>query len=203
MNISCEEIVQKYLLRQNPLYAFNFPLSLLVAIVIFGVSKAFKWSSNSYVIQILIPILAFLLTMVLIDIVSKMMISKEKYNTCKLWSTDKKSKHNFEYYENNENNENNENQKNIDYKDTFTNNNDQNIVESPIEVMATLKPYPIEFNNDNSAKCIEKSNCCSLCSGTDNPCKIIAPIPGPQWLPQTAETVQNNLKNGIYTPPKC
>lgn len=204
MNISCEQIVEKYLLRQNPLYAFNFPISLLVAIVIFGMSKAFQWSSNSYVLQILIPILAFLLSMVVIDLLSKVMINKTIYNsmldTCKLWSTDNKKKYNFEHFKN-EYIENNED------KEEFINSRkvveNINIVENPIETISNLQPYPIESINEDNAKCIENSNCCNLCSGTNNPCKIIAPIPGPQWMPQTAETVQNNLKNQIYTPGKC
>jgi phosphate/sulfate permease len=204
MNISCEQIVEKYLLRQNPLYAFNFPISLLIAIIIFGMSKAFQWSSNSYVIQILIPILAFLLSMVAIDLLSKVMINKTTYNnmlnTCKLWSTDNKKKHNFEHFEN-EYIENNED------KEEFVNSHkvveNINIVENPIETISNLTPFPIESINESNAKCIENSNCCNLCSGTNNPCKIIAPIPGPQWMPQTAETVQNNLKNQIYTPGKC
>lgn len=205
MNISCEQIVEKYLLRQNPLYAFNFPISLLIAIIIFGISKAFEWSSNSYVIQILIPILAFLLSMVAIDLLSKVMINKTTYNnmlnTCKLWSTDKKN--NFEHFKNEyiENNENNEDNEEFINSHKIVEN--INIVENPIESISNLKPYPIESINENNAKCIENSNCCNLCSGTNNPCKIIAPIPGPQWMPQTAETVQNNLKNQIYTPGKC
>ena len=228
MNISCEQIVEKYLLRQNPLYAFNFPISLLIAIIIFGISKAFEWSSNSYVIQILIPILAFLLSMVAIDLLSKVMINKTTYNnmlnTCKLWSSDNKKKYNFEHFEdeskenseynedtqyvdNNEDAEDTEDPEDTEYSEKFINNNkvvkNTNIVENPIETISNLEPYPIESINENNAKCIENSNCCNLCSGTNNPCKIIAPIPGPQWMPQTAETVQNNLKNQIYTPGKC
>ena len=36
-----------------------------------------------------------------------------------------------------------------------------------------------------------------------NPNNLVAPIPGPTWLPQSAESVQNRLKNGIYTASKC
>ena len=65
MELNCKEIVERYLLNQNPLYAFSFPIAILVAIIFFGVAKAYKWSDNSYVNQLLIPILALLLTMVL------------------------------------------------------------------------------------------------------------------------------------------
>jgi hypothetical protein len=58
--MNCETAIEKYLLNQNPLYAFSFPLALLVSIIMFGVSKAYKWSENSYINQILVPILSLL-----------------------------------------------------------------------------------------------------------------------------------------------
>ena len=78
---NCKILAETHLLNQNPLYAFNFPIALLVGIVFFGLSKAFKWSSNSYINQILIPIVAFLLTMVIIDVISRLMISKQEKET--------------------------------------------------------------------------------------------------------------------------
>jgi hypothetical protein len=90
--INCTKIVEEYLLNKNPLYTFSFPLSLLIAIIMFGVAKARQWSENSYINQILIPILAFLGTMVLIDIISRMMISSEEKDylikKCKIWMHD-------------------------------------------------------------------------------------------------------------------
>ena len=62
MDINCEQVAEKYLLNQNPLYAFSFPLSILIAIIVFGISKAYELSDNSYINQILVPILALLLT---------------------------------------------------------------------------------------------------------------------------------------------
>jgi len=98
MNLNCDKIVEKYLLIQNPLYAFNFPISILVAIILFGCSKAFKWSNNSYVNQLLIPVLGFLLSMVLIEFISKWMISDEEKSRltilCKQWMHDPKVKSN-------------------------------------------------------------------------------------------------------------
>ena len=92
MEINCEQLIEEYLLNKNPLYSFSFPISLLIAIVVFGISKARNWSSNSYINQILIPILTFLLTMVVIDIVSRMMISSEEkahlIQKCKIWMHD-------------------------------------------------------------------------------------------------------------------
>jgi hypothetical protein len=84
-------------------------------------------------------------------------------------------------------------------------NNKKNKVIDPMCKIPNISPAPIKFNNYSNAKCIQPSNCCSLCSqpGNNNPCNLIAPVPGPQWIPETAKTVQNNLKNNIYTPSKC
>ncbi len=222
MNINCETIIEKYLLNQNPLYAFSFPLALLVAIIIFGISKAYKWSENSYINQILIPILAFLLTMVVIDVISRMMIKKEEkmrlVELCKtLLSNGSKDHPLLNKIMNNVKEksyiesftiQDNQIHNNLisDKKEANKNivvNSSKNMPIDPICEIPNISPYPLNANS-NGNSCIQNSNCCSLCSPTnDNPCNIIAPIPGPQWLPSNAETVQNNLKNNIYTPSKC
>lgn len=229
MEINCETAVEKYLLNQNPLYAFSFPLALLVAIIMFGIAKAYKWSDNSYINQILIPILAFLLTMVLIDVISRMMIKKEEkvrlVELCKSLMSNPSSKNhpllskmlaNYKEKSNIENfssgdfssqhniihNSLMSNKKEMINKDTILNSS-KNTPIDPICEIPNIMPYPLDAKS-NGTTCIQNSNCCSLCSGSnDNPCNIIAPIPGPQWLPSSAETVQNNLKNNIYTPSKC
>ena len=227
MEINCETVVEKYLLNQNPLYAFSFPLALLVAIIVFGIAKAYKWSENSYINQILIPILAFLLTMVLIDVISRMMIKKEEkirlVELCKSLMSNPSSKNHpllskmlnnykeksniesfssgdFSIQDNQMHNNLPSNKETI--KDTIVNNS-KNMPIDPICEIPNISPLSLDAVS-NGSTCIQNSNCCSLCSGTnDNPCNIIAPIPGPQWLPSSAESVQNNLKNNIYTPAKC
>ena len=201
MKNNCDTVIEKYLLNQNPLYAFSFPLSLLIAIIIFGVAKAYKWSENSYINQILIPILGFLLVNVLIDFISKMMINKEeKMKLVELCKNNveykvESNKVNIEKFTNNENIANIENE----IKTTQEKNE---VVYSNCQI-SNISPFPLEYSKDGSL-CIQDSNCCSLCSGSNsNPCNINAPIPGPQWLPSSAETVQNNLKNNKYTLSKC
>jgi hypothetical protein len=226
MDINCEKIVENYLLIQNPLYAFSFPISILLAIILFGVAKAFKWSDNSYVNQILIPILGFLLSMVIIDLLSKMMISKEEkvklLILCKQWLHDPKIKKNphlintinmdivANYQVENFSNENEELRKNLinNIKETPQfNKNDvmlqHNSVENPIAQIPNINPFPLN-SKPNGNTCIENSNCCNVCSGTnDNPCNLTTPIPGPQWMPQSADAVQNRLVNNDYTASKC
>lgn len=224
MEINCEQIVENYLLSKNPLYAFRFPLSLLISIIIFGFSKAYEWSDNSYINQILIPIVVFLLSMVILDIISRLMVSKKKMlklvQLCKIWMHEPSIKNhpilskiidieevlkyqveNFEIMDNKKdsiidinNNKISEQQYNHLQKEN---------VEIPISEIYNISPYPLEYNKD-IGPCIDNSNNFNICSTkNNNPNKLIAPIPGPQWLPQTADNVQNNLKNNIYTDNKC
>ena len=243
MEINCEQIVENYLLNKNPLYAFRFPLSILISIVFFGVSKAYKWSENSYINQILIPILTFLLSMVLLDIISRLMISQNEIaklvQLCKLWMHDPSVKNhpilskmidmnavskynNFEKFTIQDNSYNFNIQDNIQDNSYNFNINEENNreevknkileerknisvsnVESPVSELLNISPSPLEYKKEN-ALCIESSSACNLCSGSNsNPSNLISPIPGPKWLPQTAEAVQNRLKNNDYTKGSC
>jgi len=68
----------------------------------------------------------------------------------------------------------------------------------------SLLSSAINYEPNQSSMCIEKSNSCSLCSGSNsNPSNVVAPIPGPQWMPQSAEYVQRRLKNNDYTKSTC
>lgn len=233
MDINCSQVVEKYLLNKNPLYAFSFPLSILIAIIVFGMAKAYKWSDNSYINQILIPIVAFLLVMVVIDIISRQMISKKELamltEKCKLWTSDPSVKNNpilnknididlvldynnerFTTYNEQPSSVNSENNMdNMDMVDinqlAIPNISKENKVNNLIDEIPNIFPQPLEYNKFDNAMCIQPSNCCSLCSGSpnSNPCNLVAPIPGPQWIPQSAESVQNRLVNNDYTLAKC
>ena len=74
----CEKIVESFLLNKNPLYIFSFPISLIISIIVFGIATNNKWSNNSYILQILIPIVVLLLSMVCLDMISRMMISQSE-----------------------------------------------------------------------------------------------------------------------------
>ena len=218
MEINCNHVVEKYLLNQNPVYAFSLPIAVLVAILVFGISKVFNWSNNSYVNQILIPFLAFLVIMVIIDVLSRWMITKEEtehlLKLCDIWKRsnpmlkmdiDKvinfKKEKNLEFFTNDLKNK-NVNQNVNENVNENVNQNVNDVLIDPIEEMKGIHPYPLEYKKEN-AKCVSGSNCCSICSGTENSCKLNAPIPGPQWLPQNAEAVQNRLIHNDYTKNRC
>jgi hypothetical protein len=211
MNINCKEIAERYLLNQNPLYAFSFPLSILIAIIVFGCAKAFNWSNNSYIIQILIPILVLLLCMVIFDIISRNMISKNDRDKliaeCGSWNKN----NSLEKFSNINDAENINskfvniinNQMNTNIESNNQPNKEIYNVVDPIAEIPNMSPFPLE-SREIGNKCIQNSNCCSLCSGSNsNPCNIIAPIPGPQWTPQSAKSVQDRLVNNDYTEAVC
>ena len=65
------------------------------------------------------------------------------------------------------------------------------------------KPLPTPTNIQTD-KCLLGNGCGTLCSGTGvNNCGVVAPVPGPQWQPQSARAVQNRLNNGEYVPSLC
>ena len=96
MEIDCDALVERFLLIKNPLYTFNFPISILVAIVVYGVMKAYKLSTNSYITQILAPLSSLLVSMVLIDMLCRAMINqdeKDKLNRQKYEILESQNKH--------------------------------------------------------------------------------------------------------------
>ena len=209
MYINCKEIAERYLLNQNPLYAFSFPLSILIAIIVFGCAKAFNWSNNSYIIQILIPILVLLLCMVIFDIISRNMVSKNDRDKLIAECSSLNKNNSLENFSNINDAE------NINSKFVNIINDQMNIesniqhykeiynVVDPIAEIPNISPFPLE-SKEIGNKCIQNSNCISLCSGSNsNPCNIIAPIPGPQWIPQSAKSVQDRLVNNDYTEAVC
>lgn len=60
-----------------------------------------------------------------------------------------------------------------------------------------------EFETPSAKSCLSTCDTMNLCSDSSNPRNLIAPTPGPQWLPLYASTVQHNLSHGKYTPSYC
>ena len=62
------------------------------------------------------------------------------------------------------------------------------------------------INRNKTRKCfLGDCNCNALCSENPikNPCNVITAIPGPQWQPQSAESVAKRLKESNYVPSRC
>lgn len=74
----CSKVVESYLLYKNPLYAFSLPISLIIAIIVYGICVSIKYTSNSYMLQIIIPILTIIVVNGLIEFVSRAMLNKNE-----------------------------------------------------------------------------------------------------------------------------
>ena len=233
MEIDCEALIDRYLLIKNPVYTFSFPISVLVAIVVFGFIKAYKYSNNSYINQILIPLSALLVTMVFIDLVSRSLISKEEKERlkklCSSYMNDpnklKLIKHqkainmaDVEKYDGNVDGfENTDNEQNVDEPSMDLLENKSNLSNVHIFDNITTKFVKIPKSNGNDNELVgdfpkDKIKCVgdtktfngNLCSGAnDKPNGLVASVPGPLWLPQNASTVQKRLKTNNYTKNRC
>ena len=233
MEIDCEAIIDRYLLIKNPVYTFSFPISVLISIIVFGFIKAYKYSDNSYINQILIPLAALLVSMVFIDLLSRALISKdEKERLKKLCSSYMNDPNKLKMIMR---------QKALNMEDVekyngkidgfVNNNNEQYIKENNVpslEDRAKLSnvhiydnvstkfidnpsfmpknPEPKGYFPKNKIECVGDTQTYegNLCSGMDDkPKELVASVPGPQWLPQNAETVQKRLVTNNYTKNKC
>jgi hypothetical protein len=253
MDICSEKMIEQYLLFKNPLYAFRFPIALLLGIFIYGYFEMKHISSNSYIQQILIPIASILFIMVLIDMISRIMVSQNEkerlMKLCKLFMAQphmkgrtidiymiENYKGEIEGFENKDGSQipqiptvselpQQESQVIMDSfaprqksdkklnpqmerlrkhymkKEKFENQ----IITMPYDALSKNVETPLSLPTpDVSSKCIQKSDCCNLCSGSgENPCGVVTAIPGPQWLPQTARTKQQEIASGQFTPSIC
>jgi hypothetical protein len=253
MDICSEKMIEQYLLYKNPLYAFRFPIALLIGIFIYGYFEMKQISNNSYISQILIPIAAILFVMVLIDMISRVMISQSEkerlMKLCKLFMAQPHMKGrsidiymienyngNIDGFENKDGsqtpmmptvsempsqeseviadpfaprqksatklNPSMERRRKRYSKEKFEN---KGLSTMPYDELSEKVEKPLSLATPhNSAKCIQKSDCCLLCSGSnENPCKVVAPVPGPQWLPESAESKQREIASGQWTPGTC
>lgn len=191
-------MVKNYMLNQNALYIFRLPISILISIFIFNFIIRKKKIKNSYMLQIIIPFSILIITYLIITLISYLMISNDEEK--KLINICKKIGYIENYSITNEppvildNETINKNDTNISALNT-------NINKLNTDLTNTENTENEEFNN--SYGCLFKGSNGNLCSGIDNPKDLFAPIPGPQWMPQSAESVQNRLKNQDYTPSTC
>jgi len=154
MKINCDDISEIYLLNSNPLYTFRFLISLLLSIIVFGICKVYKWSNNTYIIQIIIPVLTLLFSMVLLEFISKKMISQNEKrkiaSLCNSWMNKGSKIEKFtidsnEYNFNMDSNNNDDDGKNVknkileEKKNIYVEN-----VQSPFSEIPHLSPYPLE-----------------------------------------------------------
>ena len=95
-NINCDMIVTNYLMNRNPIYKFRGPISILITLLVVGHSDKLNLSKNVYINQLVLPICVFFISMVLIDMLTRILISKDSIDKlrmkCKQWLNDPTNK---------------------------------------------------------------------------------------------------------------
>ena len=250
-NINCNKVIDDYLLNKNPIYNSRGILSILITLIIVAFSKSIRFTNNSYLNQIIIPLCVFFVCMVLFYVIGRLTISRKQRNElrvkCKQWINDPNTSTNptsrledsiilmnldnisnyngringyhlvnnreqvrerFEIKDINMPNLNkgtnvlkkdkNANI-NIDNVPVRNNNNNNNVPVPNANLLNRVVYEEINnsqnYNNAHNGECLLGNKCGSLCSGSGvNKCNIVAPVPGPQWQPQSAKFVQNRLE---------
>lgn len=94
-----------------------------------------------------------------------------------------------------------------DFRDNVSMNsfkNDPAAFESTYQMIQT-PPLPTPPSQVDKTDCLlGKDKCNPICSGNnENPCHLQTSVPGPQWQPQNASSVQNRLNKGEFVPNYC
>jgi hypothetical protein len=224
-SLQCNDAIDLYLLNKNIISKNRNIIALIISLVF---AEYVKLTKNNIINGFIVPICIYILCIILLNICLPIIISnnerkmlKEK---CMLWINDPDNKNinkniillNFndiknyvkthETYENNDlsnNNSNNNDLSNINdlynnnsnNSDTSNNNNNLNnndISNNNLNEKFTASEDINLHNTEKSTftkKILQKIN--------------LKPIPGPQWIPRSAEATQNRLNNGIYVPAYC
>lgn len=229
---NCSNIAKLILMIENPIYQHRLIISLLVSVLLsyFVIIKLVKVSKE--VLVTLVIVSTFGLHQLIEFIISKI-IDEDKLNDlvnrCSevqkenflnklddLKFEDPKSKPS-EVLDDKQRNDFN---KRVEISLETVNKFNKNISESKNEVSEKFtnpSPFdstfqkietppmpspPAQVTRDDCL--LGKDNCNPLCSGSaENPCNLQTPSPGPQWQPQSAESVQKRLTNGIFVPNLC
>ncbi len=149
---NCSKVVKSFILYQNPFYAFSFPISLFIGIIVYGICVHMKCTSNSYLSQIIIPILTIILVNLLIEVISNMMLNNNEIQKLTYICINYLNK--SEHFENEEENQ----QKKVEVinddikilNQNQNQSNDKDIV-SPLNIVDNLYNSTFEvINKDNT-----------------------------------------------------
>lgn len=266
---SCKEIMYEYALLKNPIYQHKVSIAIIVAILFMGICQYHSFIKNSYMNQLILPLLTFLFTYSAIDIYARDSVDNELIATliekCEMWQKDPIVRQNatvvddngdplvnpveVENYNSETFRENFANFKNHietmnepkmtpkdqeDFLDISRASNFSNADDSKNEYFKSCaggKHYCIQPAVDNQMNDsdhmgtfnVDKANgvvrsawetkqqdpanndatygtpkCSTLVAGKQNNCNVVAPIPGPQWMPERSMHTQARLARGDY-----
>lgn len=210
-NVNCREMVEENILRDNVLYRYRWSFAILLAIVITAMCQHLKLPG--YVSGLFIPLGTVFLSEKVLDYIARQNLDRSKVvkmiTTCdeEIANLDQKIQAAVS------------NLPNVVDADNvvverfgcpYANKEDkkkfENFYSKEIDLLEQLEDKQASANIvPNNVGCMMPSDpCLSLCSGSgENPCNLVAPIPGPQWQPQSASVVQARLQNGQYVPTSC
>ena len=218
-SLQCNDAIDLYLLNKNIISKNRNIIALIISLIF---AEYVKLTKNNIINGFIIPICIYILCIVLLNICLPIIISnnerkmlKEK---CMLWINDPDNKNinkniillNFndiknyvkthETYENNDLSNNNSSNTDSSNNDNTPDNNSNN----------SDTPSNNDMSNNNLNETFTASEDINLHNTEKSTFtkKILQkinlkPIPGPQWIPRSAEATQNRLNNGIYVPAYC
>ena len=210
-NVNCREIVEENLLRNNVLYRYRWSFAIILAIIVTAMCQSLKMPA--YISGLFIPLGTVFLTERVLDYISRQNLDRSKITkmvtTCDEQITNLEEKIQATVA----------NLPDVVHADNvvverfgcpFKSKEDKKTFESSkineFDLLEKLEDKQASSNIvPNNIGCMMPNDPCqSLCSGSgQNPCNVVAPIPGPQWQPQSASVVQARLENGQYVPTNC
>ena len=218
-SLQCNDAIDLYLLNKNIISKNRNIIALIISLIF---AEYVKLTKNNIINGFIVPICIYILCIILLNICLPIIISnnerkmlKEK---CMLWINDPDNKNinkniillNFndiknyvkthETYENNDLSNNNSSNTDSSNNDNTPDNNSNN----------SDTPSNNDMSNNNLNETFTASEDINLHNTEKSTFtkKILQkinlkPIPGPQWIPRSAEATQNRLNNGIYVPAYC
>ena len=210
-NVNCREIVEENLLRDNALYRFRWSFAIILAIIVTAMCQTLKMPG--FISGLFIPLGTVFLAERILDFIARQNLDRSKITkmvtTCdeQITNLEQKIQQTVQHLPDVVHADNVvverfgcafNSKKDKETFETFK-NNEFDLLETLDDKQASSNIVP------NNIGCMMPNDPCqSLCSGSgQNPCNVVAPVPGPQWQPQSASVVQARLENGQYVPTNC
>ena len=221
MNSDYLEVVKQRLENECPICSNKLMITFVVTIIVIYLCNGFKFNN---IFDMLLPMAIFVVAYIIVGVVGTSMISekrvKEEYENVKetyqnymndindtvfetmkdktdVGKAEKKSKlpelpTTIPYLSKSKSNRLKE------LYNQFKDKVDDELIENLENKQASA-----EFG-DGSLGCeLDPNMCISLCASKDKPEGIVAPIPGPQWQPNNAATVQQRIMTGNFVQSTC
>ena len=201
-SLQCNKIIDNYLLNKNIIFKNRNILSLIVAL---ACAEYIKLTKVNLINKFIVPICLYIVCMLLLHVLITLVISNKERKMlkekCMLWINDPENKEkvtekavmilNLDEIKNYV-----KTRETFDNSDDKDNSVDSTITDIPTTVKSNLTALQQKIQNDLLHKLAPPDKI--TYSNLPNP-----PVPGPQWIPDSAEKVQNRLNTGMYVQSLC